>query len=90
MYFLVLCLLTTRARQLTLVGRWRPELQQFAQSAGSGLMEGGSQGALDGLQIGASAVMALGENASQQLIHLPRNFLMDCSSAFFLRRPAAL
>ena len=34
-------------------------------------------------QIGASAVSTLGENASQQLIYFPRNFLMDCSSRFF-------
>jgi hypothetical protein len=46
-------------------------------------MEGGSQGALDGFQICASAVAPLGEDAAQQLIYVPRNFLMDCSSRFF-------
>lgn len=46
-------------------------------------MEGDAQGALDGLQIGASAVSSLGENAAQQLLYFPRNFQMDCSSRFF-------
>jgi hypothetical protein len=59
------------------------KLQQFVQGFGSGLMEGGPQGALDGLQIRASAVLSLGEDAAQQLIYLPRDFLMDCSSRFF-------
>ena len=59
------------------------ELQQLGQGAGPGLMEDGPQGALDGLQIGSAAVSSLGENATQQLIHLPRNFLMECSSRFF-------
>ena len=49
----------------------------------SGLMEDGPLGALDGLQVGAAAVSSLGENAVQQLIYLPRNFLMECSSRFF-------
>ena len=75
--------MTTGTRQLTLIRRWRFELQQFTQSAGAGLMEGDAQGALGGLQIGASAVSSLGENAAQQLIYLPRNFQMDCSSRFF-------
>jgi hypothetical protein len=46
-------------------------------------MEGGSQGALDGFRICASVVASLGEDAAQQLIYFPRNFLMDCSSRFF-------
>jgi hypothetical protein len=58
-------------------------LQQFVQGFGSSLMEGGSQGALDGFQIGASTGAPLGEDAAQQLIYFPRNFLMDCSSRFF-------
>jgi hypothetical protein len=59
------------------------ELKQFVQGFGSDLMEGGPQGALDGLQIRASAVLSLSEDAAQQLIYLPRDFLMDCSSRFF-------
>jgi hypothetical protein len=46
-------------------------------------MEGDPQGALDALQIRASAVLSLGEDAAQQLIYFPRDFLMDCSSRFF-------
>jgi len=75
--------MTTSAGQLTLIRGWGLELQQFAEGAGSGLMEDGPQGALDGLQIGAPAFSSLGENAVQQLIYLPRNFLMECSSRFF-------
>ena len=63
--FPVLRLMTTSAGQLTLIRGWGLELQQFAQSAGSGLMEDGPQGALDGLQIGAAAVSPLGENTLQ-------------------------
>jgi hypothetical protein len=79
----VLRLMTARTRQIALIPRRRFELQQFTQGVGSGLVEGGPQGALDGLQIGASPVSSLSENAGQQLIHFPRNFLMDCSSRFF-------
>jgi len=65
------------------IRRRRLELQQCAQRGGPGLMEGGPQGALDGFQIGAVAVAALGENVAQQPVYFPRNFLMDCSSRFF-------
>src|ERR1700704_1879948 len=75
--------MTTSAGQLTLIRGWSLELEQLAQGAGSGLMEGAAQGDLDGLQIGASAVSSLGENAFQQMTHFPRNFLMECSSRFF-------
>ena len=75
--------MTTSAGQLTLIRNWSLELQQFAQGVGSGLMEDGPQGALDGLQIGAVAASSLGENTLQQLIYLPRNFLMEYSSRFF-------
>jgi hypothetical protein len=75
--------MTTSAGQLTLIRGWGLELQQFAQGDGSGLMEDGPQGALDGLQIGAAAASSLGENTLQQLIYLPRNFLMECNSRFF-------
>jgi hypothetical protein len=75
--------MATSTRQLPLIRRRRFELQQFTQGAGSGLMEGDAQGALDGFQIGASAVSSLGKNAAQQLIYFPRDFLMDCSSRFF-------
>jgi hypothetical protein len=75
--------MTTGTRQLPLIRRRRFELQQFAEGNGSGLVERNSQGALDGLQIGAAAVSPLGEKAAQQLIYFPRNFLMDCSSRFF-------
>jgi hypothetical protein len=76
-------LVATSTRQLTLVRRRRFELQEFSKGGGSGLVQGGPQSALDGLQIGVSAVSPLSENAAQQLIHFPRNFLMDCSSRFF-------
>jgi hypothetical protein len=82
-HFLVLRPMTASTRQLTLVRRGRFELQQFTQGTGSGLMEGHPQSTFDGLQIGASAVSSLGENAAQQLIYFPRNFLMDCSRRFF-------
>jgi hypothetical protein len=75
--------MTTSARQLTLIRRWRLELQQMAEGAGASLMENGSQGALHGFQIGASAVSSLDEDAAQQLGYFPRNLLMDCSSRFF-------
>jgi hypothetical protein len=75
--------MTTSTRQLTLVRRRHFELQQFTQGTGSGLMKRDPQSALDGLQIGASSVSSLGENAARQLIYFPRNFLMDCSSRFF-------
>jgi hypothetical protein len=75
--------MTTRTGQLTPIRRWHCELQQFTQGAGPGLMERNSQRALDGFQIGAAAVSPLGEDAAQQLIHFPRNFLMDCNSSFF-------
>ncbi len=75
--------MTTSARQLTPIRYRRLKLQQFAQRGGPGLMESGPQGALDGFQIGAAAVATLGENAIQQLIYFPRNFLMDCNSRFF-------
>jgi hypothetical protein len=74
---------TTSTRQLTLIQRRHFELQQFTQGTGSGLMKADPEGTFDGFQIGASAVSTLGENASQQLIYFPRNFLMDCSSRFF-------
>jgi hypothetical protein len=80
---LVLCLMTTTAGQITLIRCRGVELQQFVQGYGSSLMKGGPQGALDGFQIGSSAVAPLGEDAAQQLIYFPRNFLMDCSSRFF-------
>ena len=81
--FLIPRLMSASAGQLTLIRRRRLELQQFAESAGPGLMKSSPQGALDGLQIGTSAAATLGENAAQQLIYFPRNFLMDCSSRFF-------
>ena len=81
--FLVLRPKATGTRQLTLIRRRRFELQQFTQGGGSGLVQSGPQRALDGLQIGVSAVSSLAENAAQQLIHFPRHFLMDCSSRFF-------
>jgi hypothetical protein len=74
---------TTSAGQLTLIRSWGLELQQFAQGAGSGQMESSSQSAFDGLQIGASAVLSLSEDAAQQLVYFTRNFLMECSSRFF-------
>ena len=80
---LVLRLMPTRARQLTLIQRRGVELQQLVQGFGPSLMKGGSQGALDGFQICASAGASLGEDAAQQLIYFPRNLLMDCSSRFF-------
>jgi hypothetical protein len=46
-------------------------------------MKKGSQGALDGFRICASAVAPLSEDAAQQLIYFPRNLLMDCNSRFF-------
>jgi hypothetical protein len=76
-------LMSASAGQLTPIRRRRLELQQFPQSAGPGPMESGPQGALDGLQVGASAVATVGEKAAQQLIYFPRDFLMDCSSRFF-------
>jgi hypothetical protein len=79
----VLRLMTTRAGQLTPIRRRCLELQQFAQSAGPGLMQGRAQQALQGFQIRAAAGATLGENAAQQMIYFPRNFLMDCSSRFF-------
>jgi hypothetical protein len=81
--FLVLRPMTTGTRQLTLIRCRHFELQQFAEGNGRGLVERNSQGALDGFQIGAAAVSPLGEDAAQQLIYFPRNFLMDCSSRFF-------
>jgi len=75
--------MTTSAGQMTLLRRRDVELQQFAQGSGSGPMEGGPQGVLAGLQIGASAASPLGENAAQQLIYFLCDFQMDCSSRFF-------
>ena len=66
-----------------MIGIRRLESQQFTQGAGSRLMERDPQGALDGFQIGSATVSSLSENAAQQLIYFPRNFLMDCSSRFF-------
>jgi hypothetical protein len=75
--------MTAGAGQPALIRRRDVELQQLVQSGGSGLMEGSPQGTLDGLQIGESTVLPLGEDAAQQLVYLTRNFLMDCSSRFF-------
>ena len=47
------------------------------------MMESRPQHALNGFQIRTAAIVALGENAAQQVIYFPRNFLMDCSSRFF-------
>jgi hypothetical protein len=58
-------LLTAGAEHLTPIRRWDLELQQLTQCARSGLMQAGTQSALDGLQIGASAISPLGENAAQ-------------------------
>ena len=66
-----------RAGQLTLIRYRSRKLQQCTQGAGSDLMEGDSQRTLDRLQIGAAVVSALGEDAAQQLVYFPRNFLMD-------------
>jgi hypothetical protein len=57
--------MATSARQLTLIRRRHFELQKFTQSASSGLVEGGPQGVLDGLQIGVPAVSSLRENAAE-------------------------
>jgi hypothetical protein len=75
--------MTAGAGQSTLIRSRGLELQQFTHGPGASLMQGGTQSALNGLQVGASAVSSLGENAAQQLIHFPRDLLMDCSSRFF-------
>jgi hypothetical protein len=46
-------------------------------------MERDPQGALNGFQICVSADPSLGEDAAQQLVYFPSDFLMDRSSSFF-------
>jgi hypothetical protein len=63
--FLVLRMMSTRTWQATLIRGRDFVLQQFAQGGCSGLVEGGSQCALHGFQIGSAAVAALREDTDQ-------------------------
>jgi hypothetical protein len=75
--------MTASAGHLALTRRRRLELQQLAQSVGSGLMYSSPQSAFGGFQIAARAVSSLREDAAQQLIYFARHLLMDCNSRFF-------
>ena len=75
--------MAARTRQLALIRSRGLVLQQFAQGGGSGLVKSCSQGSFHGFQIGSSVVVPLREDTAQQLVHFPRNLLMDCSSRFF-------
>jgi hypothetical protein len=57
--------------------------QQSTQSDCSGLLQGNPQGGFDRLQIRSAVFVTLGEDATQQLVYLARDLLMDCSSRFF-------
>src|SRR5258708_3128661 len=81
--FPILCMMSTRTGQLTLIRSRDLELQQLAQGGCSGLVEGCPQRVLDGFQVGSAVVVPLGEDAAQQLVYFPRNLLMDCNSRFF-------
>ena len=80
---LVLRMVAAGTWQATLLGAGRLKLQQLAHRGCASLMEGGSQGCFQGLQIRAAVLATLRKHAAQELIHFPRNFLMDCSSRFF-------
>src|SRR5438552_5919256 len=81
--FLVLGVVATSARQLTLIRRWGFELQQLVQGGGARLVESRSQGRLYRFQIGPAVLAALGKDTAEQLVYLPRHLLMDRSSRFF-------
>ncbi len=76
-------MVTAGARQLALLQSWGFPFEQIAQATCAGLMLGRPKGALHGFQIHLAALAALGKNTAQQLIYLPCDFLMDCSSRFF-------
>ena len=71
------------AWSLVLVGGWRLVAEQFGQGGGPGLVKRCSQAGFYCLQIGSTAVLALGKHTGQQSVHFPRNLHMDCRSRFF-------
>jgi hypothetical protein len=75
--------LSTRARQMALLRGWRFILQQLAESGCADLLQGGSQGAFQRLQIGPTTLSTLRKDSAQQLVYFAHHFLMDCSSRFF-------
>src|SRR5438132_1778565 len=81
--FLVLGVVATSARQLTLIRRWGFELQQLVEGGGARLVESRSQGRLYRFQIGPAVLAALGKDTAEQLVYLPRHLLMARSSRFF-------
>jgi len=63
--FLVLRVISTRTRQLTLIQRRDSELQQFAQGGCSGLVESCPECALHGSQVGSAVVATLRKDSMQ-------------------------
>ena len=57
--------------------------EKLAQTSGTGLLQGGTQGHLHRFQVHCASLVAGSEYHSQQRIYFPRDFLMDRNSRFF-------
>lgn len=66
-----------------LIGRRSRELQELGQGGGSSLMQRRPHRHFDGFQIEAPGFAAPGEDGTQQLLYLARDFLADRFGRFF-------
>ena len=58
-------------------------MQQLAQGRRASLMQGGSQGHLDGFQVQPAALGAILKDQPQQMAYFARNFLLERFGRFF-------
>jgi hypothetical protein len=71
------------ARDHALCGGWLGELQQLGQSRRPSLMQRGSEGHLEGLQVQAARSLSFPKDTAQQCAYFARDLGLDRFGRFF-------